>query len=461
MYKPNKSILIVALIIAFFVVGWLYRDSFTSYFFQDDWFTFKISSVSTVEGIITFFKPRTDVIYYRPLGMQIPFFVMGNIFGFNPLPYRILTYVIIMVSSSVVFIMSYQLTKNQLGSILAAFLYATSATHYIPMYWFSTFPFVLGPLLFFLSVLFIILYSKSGVRKYYLLSIIAFLLGLFTYEIIAVVPLVLVVYYLLFNKTLNLGKLIPFFIGDGVLILIKFVLFPASAGSIYSISFNRQTLVNLYSYVLWIFNWPEEMKAQMIRFMTFNPVFVSGFRIFVMIFTIGLSILFISLIIIPVITILKSKSNHHIRLCLLGLWWFIVGLLPVLLFPYHTYSYYLPVSLAGILIPLCFGATSITTSPKYRWVNIISTLLIIGVWVTLTATTIQFNKNIYWAPQRAKISERLVMEAINEKYDNPSKTKFNFPSGSENKLSLNDQDALQVIFHDPSVITEYGIGIQK
>src|SRR3990167_6930281 len=81
----------------------IYKDAFSSYFFQDDWFSFRISNARTVADLISFFAPRNDVIYYRPLGMQLPFFLMQRIFGLSPLPYRFLSFFTIISASVVVY----------------------------------------------------------------------------------------------------------------------------------------------------------------------------------------------------------------------------------------------------------------------------------------------------------------------------------------------------------------------
>src|SRR3990167_8621943 len=81
----------------------LYKDAFSSYFFQDDWFSFRISNARTVADFLSFFSPRSDVIYYRPLGMQLPFFLMQRFFGLSPLPYRLLSLFTIIAASVVVY----------------------------------------------------------------------------------------------------------------------------------------------------------------------------------------------------------------------------------------------------------------------------------------------------------------------------------------------------------------------
>ena len=165
----------------------LYKDAFSSYFFQDDWFSFRISNAWAVADFISFLAPRNDVIYYRPLGMQLPFFLMQRFFGLSPLPYRLLSLFTIIAASVVVYKLIDDIIRNKIASLFAAFLYATSAVHYIPMYWFATYAFVLGPLFVFLSLWFF--------RKNIIYSIIFHLAALLTFEIAVVTPVLLTLLY--------------------------------------------------------------------------------------------------------------------------------------------------------------------------------------------------------------------------------------------------------------------------
>ena len=55
---------------------YLYYPSLSYYFFQDDWFV--LNWVRT-DDFWSFFKFRTDIIYWRPLTMPI-FFKIGQVF---------------------------------------------------------------------------------------------------------------------------------------------------------------------------------------------------------------------------------------------------------------------------------------------------------------------------------------------------------------------------------------------
>src|SRR3989344_6564769 len=88
MFK-SKLYPFLLLSLSFLVAVLLYLPAINGYFFQDDWFTLKISNAENINSFLGFFVPRSDVIYYRPLGMQIPFFLLSSLFGINPIPFKI------------------------------------------------------------------------------------------------------------------------------------------------------------------------------------------------------------------------------------------------------------------------------------------------------------------------------------------------------------------------------------
>ena len=117
---------------------YLYKNSFSAYFFQDDWFTFSISKASNLKEFIRFFIPRTDVIYYRPLGMQVMFYFMKSIFGLNYIWYHLIIVFTHIFNIILVYYLFKLILNNYFTALLISFMYAISTIHFIPFYWFST-----------------------------------------------------------------------------------------------------------------------------------------------------------------------------------------------------------------------------------------------------------------------------------------------------------------------------------
>src|SRR3989338_10640602 len=69
----------------------LFYPSLNYYFFQDDWFV--LNWVKTGD-FLSFFKFRVDTIYWRPLSMQLFFWIGKSIFGLNPIGYHLISFTI-------------------------------------------------------------------------------------------------------------------------------------------------------------------------------------------------------------------------------------------------------------------------------------------------------------------------------------------------------------------------------
>lgn len=459
MRKILQPRITIFLLIIFIITLILFWTSYTSFFFQDDWFTLRISNAKGIAGILSFFIPRKDVIYYRPLGMQLPFFIFRNLFGIHALPFHLLTLLTHFLNVLLVFKLIKLLSKNNVTALLVSLFYSTSATHYIPFYWFSTYAFVLGPTAFFAAFIAFILYEKKRQIVYWLVSCVIFLLGLFVNEMVLSLPMILFVYITSIKKELkNCKQLLPFFFISFGYIMFRFMIHPPPINDSYQIGFGKQLLINLEAYLLWSFNLPEEIKGQLIKFYIINPAFIRDFPWYYFIFILTLCINVFLFYIVPLVVLFFKVSHRIVSIVRLGILWFIIGLLPVIFFPKHSFSYYLPISLTGLLfmsVSLYMYTTEVLHN-RFKSVMFLCIYILIFNWLAVSATTINFNDKIHWAPRRSRLSEILVADAIG-KFPKSTKVIYVNPS-SENLLALNNQDAYKVMYDDDAIITRYESG---
>lgn len=439
MNLKSKLLTIFFLIISLLASVWLYRDSLLSYFFQDDWFSFRISNAGNLAEFLGFFVPRSDVIYFRPLGMQLPFFLIQKLFGINHLTFHVVVIITHAINVILVCYLTRIITKNLFLSLLVAFLYSTSLVHYIPMYWSATYSFVLGPTFFFLTFI-------SYLKRKYLFSYLCFIIGILVNEIAIIASPILWLYYF-FSKEKEKSKyLFLLSITAFIFLFSRILLFPVPTYGDYELSVGRHILTNLQAYLLWSFNWPEEMKAQLINFYTVNPVFIKDFPWFYKVFVVSLMINIAFFYFIPLIFRRLMFSKSSLSIIAFTFLWFVIGLSPVLLFPKHTFSYYLPISLTGLLILSCqllfYLLTVIRNKFPFAVYPVI--LVILLTWYYTSAVGVEFNSLIHWAPRRAKIAEKLTEEVKMKYIDNKENILYvrNLP---EFKLALNNQDAMIVI----------------
>ena len=428
----------------------IYLPSFSSYFFQDDWYSLIISRVGNFAGAVNFFLPNKNVVYFRPLGMQFPFMLNTALFGLNPLPLHIFTFIIHILNVVLVYLLFMRLLKDNFSALLSSFLYAVSGIHYIPFFWSATFAFVLGP--FFTLLTFIFFLDRK-----YLISLIFFTLGLLTYEMITVFPLSLLMYGLLFRTKINFAKLLPFFILASFYLLFRLLYFPPPDIPDYKFSLGLQTLHNIKYYFLWSFNWPEEIKNQFISFFSLNREFVSGFKIYYLSFVVSLMINILLLFLFPAFFIFLRLIKLDYRAVTFSVFWVFSSILPVIFFPLHTFPYYLPfsfIALLYLLIPL-FKKSVAAVSPKFKYAFFICTAILIVNWVTSAQQLVDFNSKVHWAPRRSILSQNFVKDAQKINIIPGKNPIFLIKADDENRFALNDQDALRVLFNNPQIVTIY------
>lgn len=440
--KTIILIYLVLLILSYFI----YKPSLSSYFFQDDWFTFKISQAKTIREFLLFFIPRTDVIYFRPLGMQVYFFIMRTLFGINPLFFRISTLLIYAFNGLLVYSLLLKFKLSRLLSFFGGVIYTTSVVTYIPFFWSATFPFVLGPTFFFLSFLFYISqYKKRELNK--MISFIFFVCGLMTLEIIIVLPLILLVWQILYSKGKHIKLLVLYLLPFIPYLYVRLFAFPVPLTDTYTPRFSLLSTVR--SYFLWSLNWPEEIGRQMVSAFKINQEFISNFSKFVSTWFITSLIIVTVFVIAPfllrLVNFLKSRKLRFEKNSCFGLLWFFAALVPLLIFSNHTFPYYLPVPLFGLLLyftsEINFLFNKITFLSQIK--IILLTLLAI-VWIFSSVTTMQFNQLTYWAPRRALQVEEMVGKAI--KLVPKNSESIVLIESNDYKLPLNDQDAFHVLF---------------
>lgn len=438
------------------LVVFLFLPAFTTYFFQDDWFSFSISQATTVIDFLKFFIPRSDVIYFRPLGMQVPFFLVWKLFGINPLPFKILTLMVHFLNGYLVYQIINILVKNLRLALFATFLYLTSATHQMVFYWAATFSFILAPTFYFASFLFF-LTEKS--RK----SFVFFCLGLLINELVITLPAIITLWLILQSKTKLIKKYWQFWFLSGAYIFVRLFISPLPKTTQYSfIQDIRQPLATLRNFMMWALNWPEEIQAQFNKWNALNPLFLTEFAPFIKTFTILTTSFIIFFLLIPMILIIlkpKKTTSPNYKIILFGIGWFIVTALPVLALANHAFTYYVAIPLFGLLIVITQLAQVYLGNTRMQKIILACFLIAFsGFWYFSSLENVKLNQLIHWAPQRARRSEFIISQ-IQKKYPQVKKnTTFiiTVDSISEVRWALGEQNALRVVYGDPSLKTYFG-----
>lgn len=445
----NQFSIYILLVLVTYII---FKPALTSYFFQDDWFTFSISRASNLKEFLAFFVPRTDIIYYRPIGMQIYFFMMNSFFGVNSNAFRWSAVLVNALNSYLMYRILLNFQYKKYLSLFGALFYAGSVALYIPFYWSATFPFILGPLFFLASFL---SYISRGFRLGKYTAFIFFILGMLTLENTIILPVILFLWGVFYMHKILLKEMIPYITVGVLYVILRTFIYPVPLTDTYKLSVNLISTIR--TYLLWLLNWPEEIGRQMVGPFTINPLFIRDFSNYVNVWVIASITILLLLLVVPLVAILIKSSRKIVlinRGLVFSLLWIALSVAPLVMFSNHTFPYYLPVSLFGFILFIINMLSEFFAKIKINSVIKLSYLAVIIIfWFWSGLTVMNFNSKVHWAPRRASEAQEVI-----SKLTPLIKPTTHYIVNIKNKgyyLPLNNQDALHVVFGE-NVETVYG-----
>lgn len=436
----------------FFSTIVIYFQSLGYYFFQDDWF---ILNRINNQHLISFFKPQTDIIYYRPLGMQTFFYLSHKLFGLNPFGYHVIAFSTHLLNATLLFAFLYKVFKKRLPAMLGAFIWATAPFHFMTLSWLALSWNVFGT--FFTLCVFHcylkILYDSKLVYQFIIYAF--FLLALASSEFALITPFFLVVFAFFFlDKTIpeilkkSKGLIFAMLATALVYLVMRFIFFPIPAIGSYRLELNFVSVKTLFWYFLWIFNIPEELKYQIVLSkMQLTPSILADGTAFL------LPTLVASLLTIVSFLAVIYRSRVKVKVILGALLIFMFYISPVIFLPSHTYTYYLTLSSLGFVLLISKAVLLLQKRPA----GAILATIYACIWFFSAFLSVSLSRQTHWVTMEQSIS-RSAVEVIRESIP-PT-----VAPGSEVtiqtgvtmlKAALLDQEALQVIFEDRTIKTLY------
>ncbi|NTU74463.1 hypothetical protein HGB07_10155, partial [Candidatus Roizmanbacteria bacterium] len=238
----------------FTIILFLFQQAFSIHFFQDDYFFLQISNIHSFQGFLNFFSPIRDYSY-KPLPTEVFYFFIQHT-GNN----MIVAHAVVFFTYFIGLIFLYKslltVTKNEVLSRTATFLYAVSFVHVFQLYWLATYQEIL--MFTFLSAAF-----YFYVKRALLPSIILFILSLFCKETAILFSLFLVFYEVFLHKKREIKKLIPYLIISMLFYLIyRYSLQFVTNNDNYKIELSNIRLMinNTLWYSLWSIGFPNFMS---------------------------------------------------------------------------------------------------------------------------------------------------------------------------------------------------------
>lgn len=444
----NKIILSLLAIISLLGIFIFYKTTKT-YFLQDDWFLLNNVKSLNLQVILEQFKSRNDVIYYRPIGMQLFFLFAKNLFKLNYQYYHLLIFIIYFINIYLIKRVVYAITQKSGISIIFAFMYCTSSFNIISLSWLALSWNIFGLLFLLVALILFISYTKNTNKTYYFASIVFYLLSIGSSEFSLNLLLLMIIYLNINYSGIVRSKvkiLIPFILISISYIIFRIINLP-TLNNDYGVHLGLNIIKNLFWYFVWLFNIPEEIKYQtVITKLSLTPNIISNAGIFFYPLLFACLGAFFSLIVL--IKTLNIKSIYY----LFGIILFGLSLLPVLSFTSHSFTYYLTVPSLVILLyfSLLFKKISLNKVNKNYLV------ILIILWLLSSFFNIKITKRLHWIYKEELVSHEFVINTLSKYKEIPKNTSvvLLYTNGIS-KQSLQDQQALQVIYNDKSLRTIY------
>lgn len=184
--------LLAIIVITFFY----YHESLNNFFYADDFIW--LNRVKYLQGNWSNIF-SIEHTYFTPL-TYLSFFVNYKIFGLNPYWYHLHDVLLHSLNGILIYILTYQLTRSRLASIISAILFVTSFSSLMTVLWSSA---RTDLVMLFFSLATLVVFNKTAGNNYRFIPIILYILALGAKGTALVIPVVL---FLLTAHCENLWK---------------------------------------------------------------------------------------------------------------------------------------------------------------------------------------------------------------------------------------------------------------
>ena len=429
MKKYLKNILLNTPLFILIIDFILFFPGFFTYFHQDDFIHFSYSQ--TLNQVLSAFNIfyQGNFPFYRPIPTQLYFYLGKLFFSFNPLGYHIVNFIIFSCNIFLVYKLAFILTKKRETAFISTLFYGINSTHFAPLYS----PAYVHELLYVLFGLNTILnyyyWLKSGVIKKYLLSLIFFIFALMTKETAVVLPGIILLLILFLENKLLIGQLKKF----SAFILITFVylmghfLFYGIANSpSYTLIFGKANINILIWYFLWALSTPNILIDYFGPGFKISSVFFAVTKIngliYIVLFPVFLGLLFLTILIC-----LKNIQQGTKKIIFFGISWFIVGLIPLLIFPLHRLATEQSFSLVGLTLALGIILYQIHHS-SINGKRLF--FLLLGLYFVIATNSILTARYTHWIIRSAAIAKNTLSYFQKKNPEIPNNQVINFINGN-------------------------------
>jgi hypothetical protein len=350
----------------------LYWPGLTTWFYQDDfgWLNLRHDVHSARDLVVAMLAPKAHG-NMRPLGENAYWLGLGAIFGVEPLPFHICTF----LTQSASLLLLGSIVRRLVGwlpaAVCAQILWLVNPGLAPAMGWSSIYNQVLSGFFFLLAVYFLLRHIETGRRAHEVAHWAAFVLGLGALEINVVYP-ALAALYVAFHARLYLRKILPMFAVSLASVGAHFYFAPPPHAGVYAPRIDSALAATLFTYWRWALGPMPVWTAILVATGAF------------------------------VLVVWGLQRGEYLGL--LGAAWFLFPLLPYLPLPDHRMDYYLAVPSIGIAM---LGAYAIASVRRFPAAGRIALVLIILLYAGGSAQASWTTTR--WQHARAEKVEDLVL----------------------------------------------------
>lgn len=467
-FKDKKIIL--GFFVVFLTVFIFYGDFLKLYFSQDDFFLLRVTltdgSLNSFLKLFTF-RPfeESGIYFFRPLFRELIFNQYYQLFGANPLPFRVTHFLIHFINTVLVYFVLLKILKEKNLAMISSFLFAILAPNVGILSYLAGGITVSGMLMLALiSMLFQYRYIESNQFKYNFFSFIFFLLALSSHETASVLPIILLATRLRiegfsFKSIINSIKNLWFYVLPVIVLFfveVNVIGLPVNESG-YGLNFSITRLLNSYFwYSLWSIGIPEMLVDFVGPGLNINPNLMKYWGNY-------FSVIFALFLIFFLISLRTVKKIMKDRSFFLFLFWFFIGITPVVFLPFHRQSHYLQ-----IVLPAIVGLLALIYKKLLENSKVLANIFLLSV-ISLSYTTNLLTRTTHWSIQRS-IQAEILLSQFSQKYEklplgakvyftnNTTDPYFNEDWGRSSKqasIILSGNDALQIIYKDPTIKVFY------
>lgn len=384
----------------------LFSSGFSTYFHQDDFIDLWLSqNWGQVVKAFNIFSPAADFQFYRPISVQLYFFINKTLFGWNVFGYHVITMLVLFTASILVYILAKRIFKNKTIALLSMVFFALNPTHFAAA---NSAAYAHETLLVVFAVASVYLldsFSEKGKIKYLLFGFLFFICALATKETAVVIPglLVLVSYYrtrkLIDRRVILIALISIVILGVYMFSHIKFYGMPVNSS--YKIILGKPTLAISSWYYIWALGAPNFL----IDFVGSKFSLTQTFWLVTELNGVAFITIFITLLIslITGLFYLAKQGLKKFMPVITFTAWFLVAIIPVAIFPLHKLAIEQTLGLVGVAMVLAWLVYNIRGKAP------LLASLILPLFLLNTVNTVIMAQKNHWIPASAGLAKRTIL----------------------------------------------------